>query len=362
MGQMATTEALCRLSVRGKTPCQLSVFGLKSTNKLQIDPEFPDTIVRVEKQHDLKYNAPIETRMTWVAAITQHFLTTKSTNPYHIRDWDIILNYDGTIENVGKQIVSADYESAAKEYPARYRLPRELNSLAISASEAVKRQEMFALGGVFYHILFGKEPFHELGDGQDAARNLSERLLRGEFPDDVWELPMARAVLDCWLLEFGSEKDRFVYQGELLSFTKEDSFANLGILLERRSNDANTLLTGVQVLGLGTAVMAIAAPVVIPAALGAFGFGAIGPVAGGIAAGWQSSIGIAQTGSLFAWCQSVAMGGTAIAGGLTTGIGLGGGIAAAIASAMKGEREDPENLKQAFLETRMNAKARVCER
>lgn len=60
--------------------------------------------------------------------------------------------------------------------------------------------------------------------------------------------------------------------------------------------------------------------------LGAVGFTAAGPLAGSAAAAWQSSLGIVQGGSIFAWCQSVAMGGAAVGGLLVTGL-AGGGIA-----------------------------------
>lgn len=49
------------------------------------------------------------------------------------------------------------------------------------------------------------------------------------------------------------------------------------------------------------------------------GFSAAGPVAGSVAAGWQGSIGLVQAGSLFAWCQSAAMGGAAVTGIIAAG-------------------------------------------
>ncbi len=68
-----------------------------------------------------------------------------------------------------------------------------------------------------------------------------------------------------------------------------------------------------------------------PLALGAVGFGAAGPIAGTVAAGWQASIGAAVTaGSPFAICQSIAMGG-AVAGTVAT-TGVGGTVAAAAGS------------------------------
>ena len=60
--------------------------------------------------------------------------------------------------------------------------------------------------------------------------------------------------------------------------------------------------------------------------LGALGFGALGPVAGTTAAAWQASLGLVQAGSLFAWCQSAAMGGAALSG-IIAGGAVGAGMA-----------------------------------
>lgn len=57
-----------------------------------------------------------------------------------------------------------------------------------------------------------------------------------------------------------------------------------------------------------------------PLILGGVGFGALGPVAGSVAVGWQSSIGIVPAGSFFAWCQSAAMGGAAASGIFAAGV------------------------------------------
>ncbi|MCJ1383698.1 hypothetical protein MMC17_006812 [Xylographa soralifera] len=67
-----------------------------------------------------------------------------------------------------------------------------------------------------------------------------------------------------------------------------------------------------------------AVPVILPA----IGFSSIGPVAGGLAAAWQSAIGAVVAGSPFAILQSAAMGG--VAGVLVTGVGVAGiaGLAA----------------------------------
>ena len=63
------------------------------------------------------------------------------------------------------------------------------------------------------------------------------------------------------------------------------------------------VLTGIQVAGLTLSAVSFLAVRCITA---------MGPVAGSLAAAWQSSIGAVQANSLFAWCQSAAIGGTAL--------------------------------------------------
>ena len=73
--------------------------------------------------------------------------------------------------------------------------------------------------------------------------------------------------------------------------------------------------------------------------LGILGFSAAGPVAGSIAAGYQSSIGLVQAGGVFAWCQSAAMGGAAV-GGIVAGGAAGAGVmGAATLTAIPGVKE-----------------------
>ncbi|KAI4187411.1 MAG: hypothetical protein L6R41_002828 [Letrouitia leprolyta] len=84
---------------------------------------------------------------------------------------------------------------------------------------------------------------------------------------------------------------------------------------------AATILCGTTILGLTLAA---------PAILGAVGFGALGPVAGSTAAGWQSSTGLVAAGSAFSFLQGAAMGGVAM--GVITGVGIVGGAVPIVAA------------------------------
>jgi hypothetical protein len=79
------------------------------------------------------------------------------------------------------------------------------------------------------------------------------------------------------------------------------------------------------VVGATVVVGVLAAPLVVPAALGTVGFSSTGVVGGSIAAGMQASIGNVAAGSAFAACQSMAMGG-AIAPVATAASGTAGGV------------------------------------
>ncbi|KDQ60063.1 hypothetical protein JAAARDRAFT_205106 [Jaapia argillacea MUCL 33604] len=81
-------------------------------------------------------------------------------------------------------------------------------------------------------------------------------------------------------------------------------------LMEIRSEDIVRILTSrkAQIIAAGIFGLVLA-PVIIHPVLGLIGFSAAGPVAGSLAALWQSSIGNVVAGSIFAMCQSIAAGG-----------------------------------------------------
>ena len=106
------------------------------------------------------------------------------------------------------------------------------------------------------------------------------------------------------------------------------------------------LLTSQIVGGVGVIASLVALPI-----LGAVGFAAAGPVAGSAAVAWQSSIGLVQAGSVFAWCQSAAMGGAAVNGIVALGAAGGSVALAATGAGVVGGQTvlKPEKLKEMFL-------------
>ncbi|KAH9949143.1 hypothetical protein B0H21DRAFT_820333 [Amylocystis lapponica] len=103
---------------------------------------------------------------------------------------------------------------------------------------------------------------------------------------------------------------------------------------------SKNLRTVATVAGGALAGAALAAALT-PAILGLLGFGPAGPVAASIAAGIQSGIGSVSVGSLFALCQSIAMGGALPCGVYAAGAVIGLAIAAAAAFFIPAYRGNP---------------------
>jgi hypothetical protein len=205
-----------------------------------------------------------------------------------IRPISLILDLNGTVE---AEPVHRTFPDNPGVYPARYRIPV---FTGCPPRERVWRAEKFALGTLLYELFSG----HRIFQGQ-SDNEVQLRYSRAAFPDLEEEgLPILfqNLIYACWSADFG----RYVAFGRF-----------------RRYIDDNPIRFGLQVTG---AVISTAALITVPI-LGAVGFSALGPVAGSAAAGWQASIGAVEAGSLFAWCQSVTMGGAAVAGLTGTGVG-----------------------------------------
>ncbi|KAF4626819.1 hypothetical protein G7Y89_g11333 [Cudoniella acicularis] len=278
---------------------QASENATQENNELQIVPE---DILGIS----------LETRLKWVKATSDLFFSRpKLDGKSRVRDWDLLLSVeDGRVENVVKnESLIMEKENEKKEvkeegmekaYPARYKLPTAISSRLARDFGELKN-----------------------GDGREEEE-IEKRVVSGEFPDDVWSLEKAPRILACWCPEFAkvmlASRGKASFQETITNYVK-----------------THPLLFTAQVLG---GIASLASLAVVPV-LGLAGFSAAGPVAGSAAAGWQSSVGLVQAGSLFAWCQSVVMGGAAVGGLLVTGLaGAGVAVGATVAGALDGIVEE----------------------
>lgn len=121
---------------------------------------------------------------------------------------------------------------------------------------------------------------------------------------------------------------------------------------------AHPVRFGLQCAGFA---VGIAAAVALPV-LGAAGFGALGPVAGSSAAAWQASMGVVEAGSLFAWCQSAAMGGAAVSGIIAAGVTGGGVLLSSTAVGLLMDGKGDENMDELDKERLTELFHNVCRR
>lgn len=263
-------------------------------------------------------------RQQWAKGIVELFL---SPNPFAtIRPWDILLLQDGSVDALSLE------NGGRRFYPSRFRIPLK-TVFGLDEAEKVKRAERFALGSLLYEVMTASEPFEELSD--DDVR---DHFRHGNFPDDVFSMAMGPYILSCWSLEFEKEMERLF---------AESSKVPMGERF-RAYAQAHPFLLASQVVG-GVAMTASLAALPV---LGLAGFAAAGPVPLSAAAAWQSSVGLVQAGSLFAFCQSAAMGGAAVNGIIACGAAGGSVALAATGGALAGGQMalTPEKMKAMFLE------------
>lgn len=260
-----------------------------------------------------------EVRAQWIEEMMRHMQGERSSEA--IRPWDFVVALDGSVKCVPD--LDAKGESSGL-YPANYRIPpSSINSM--ERPEQIMRQESFALASLIYESWFGEAP-HEGLDSEEVQQRYSN----ARFPEDVKDLPshLFITVLSNWSVEFANlVLPRLQVPPENPGFSSRLS----SYIRSHRYRFAFQVTGGL----VGTAAA------FTPAVLGAMGFSALGPVAGSAAAGWQGGIGAVQAGSLFAWCQSATMGGTAANGIIATGAAGGGAAALATAgSVMQGKEVD----------------------
>ncbi|RYO76874.1 hypothetical protein DL766_008105 [Monosporascus sp. MC13-8B] len=191
------------------------------------------------------------------------------------------------------------------QYPAHFRIPPS-TLRDLPEKECKKRAQRFAVGSLIYTIMHSKPPFADLDEGI-----VQQNFENGVYPVETMSFPqgIAIAILGFWSQEFAEAIME-------LSAHKDQTSLSSKILKYMKAHPVRTF--GLGVFGVAS---------LINPALGIAGFSAVGPTAGTAAAAWQSSIGLVQAGSFFAWCQSAAMGGAA-AGAIGAAQGVGAGIAA----------------------------------
>jgi len=285
-------------------------------------------LTNYEKSYkELDPNRKNELHLQWANSIQQLFFTDQEPpNRTYIRNWDIVLNInDGSAENYFQD----QSASSARLYPPRYQLPEAISARLDSNEERILRTELFALGSILYEVATGHQLFHEIDETVANERVIQTLITMGMFPNDLWDLPITPRILGCWCPGFMSEM-MAIRKKSISKYIKKHPYR-----------------FGFQVVGgLATVASLVAVPV-----LGAVGFAAAGPVAGSAAAAWQSSIGLVEAGSVFAWCQSAAMGGAALSGIIGAGVGGAGLLAGATAAgALDAADFDPSKLKVRFLE------------
>lgn len=255
MSQGNPTEVPCRVRVRNDAGDLLAIADI------------PDS----QLHEQLRYR--------WILGCIKLIHPTPETT-MHIRPMAFILDLDGTVH---AQPVHPENQTG--NYPSRCRIPPSTIS-DLPLQECLWRAEKFALGTLLYEIITSHRPFE--GDCDDTVQTYYKE---AKFPEDMEGMPVLFQSLlySCWSAEFG----HYILLPKFQRYVHD--------------NPARFALQ------VTCATIGAAALITIPV-LGAIGFSAIGPAGGSIAAGWQASIGAVEAGSLFAFCQSAAMGGAAASG------------------------------------------------
>ncbi|KAF2186627.1 hypothetical protein K469DRAFT_749683 [Zopfia rhizophila CBS 207.26] len=213
------------------------------------------------------------------------------------------------------------------QYSARFRIP-PTTLLDLPEKECKKRAQQFAVGSLIYTIMAGKPPFADL-DESIVQQNFE----RGVYPEETTEFPLEIAILilGFWSQEFAQQ----MIEQIACQVSPTDQISVPSRILTHVK--AHPVSSGITAVGLG--VFGVAS--LINPALGVAGFSVVGPTAGSAAAAWQSSTGLVQAGSFFAWCQSAAMGGAAT-GTIMAAKGAGVGVAglAALGGMLSGSKDE----------------------
>lgn len=218
------------------------------------------------------------------------------------------------------------------QYSVHFRIPpTTLNGLP--EEECKKRAQRFAVGSLIYTVMAGKPPFEDLDEA-----SVQQNFEKGVYPAETmgYSLEIGVQMLGFWSQEFAEQYPQLI--AHHMSPAGQTSVLSK-IVKHIRAHPVSSGITAVSLGLFGAASL-------VNPALGIAGFSALGPAAGSAAAAWQSSVGIVQAGSLFAWCQSAAMGGAA-AGTIVAAQGVAGGVAgfAALGGILSGSKDEQQAMR-----------------
>lgn len=172
-------EALCRIRVsrpgREKSEDETTVPAL--------EPDQPFTTISTLGDADADA-VPHTTLLKWIESISQMFFKRpEMTDDSCIRDWDLILHLDGSVENHANNQVELEKASSQLErfYPVRYRLPLVIWNRLDTNSEKIQRAELFALGSILYELIAGKPLFEDIGSDARDKEEIHSRVTKETF-------------------------------------------------------------------------------------------------------------------------------------------------------------------------------------
>ena len=208
---MPSELALCRIQVN--TSRSVSKESEAAVAAEALEPKQPSTIST--PLIGTSDSIPHATLLQWIESISNMFFKRQEMTDHScIRDWDLILNLDGSVENIANnKAASSELE---RVYPVRYRLPSVIWNRLSTNQERIQRAELFALGSILYAVISGKQLFGDIGQDKEDEEEIHSLITKGEFPEDLWSLPMALRVLACWCPAFA--KEMLATRGKGMSF------------------------------------------------------------------------------------------------------------------------------------------------
>lgn len=215
---MSPQEAICRVRV------------MESASQEEQTQDISDASQKCNEQPS---DIPLQTRLQWAESISEKFLDRQNLDTgYGIRDWDLVLGLDGSVENHADNTLPAS--PLTRAYSARYRIPKVIIERISSDEENVKRKELFALGSLLYEVFSGNKIF----SSEKGEEHIQAYFVGGKLPEDIWGLPCAVRILACWCPGFAKD---------LLAAHRMD-----GTLFVSLCNFLSIRFSSLEIIGLGT--------------------------------------------------------------------------------------------------------------